>query len=138
MDIEEDAADRDARLAARKRAAEEAALERRSTAIKKELPRPVAVNAEAFKVGCLVGARLWGRAWVEGGKGRGVVCVCAPSCMGGWKASCDGGVVCVQVGRVDGDVMVQADMLIQEEMLRVLKVRAGGKGKGKLLSIPCW
>jgi hypothetical protein len=53
--IDEDAADRDARLAARKRAEEEAELERRSTAIKRELPRPPAVNAEAFKVAWCVG-----------------------------------------------------------------------------------
>jgi pre-mRNA-splicing factor CDC5/CEF1 len=48
---EEDAADQDARAAAKKRALEEAELERRSTAIKRDLPRPVNVVPEAFQVG---------------------------------------------------------------------------------------
>ncbi len=44
----EDAADRDAREAARKRALEEAELERRSSTLKRGLPRPGTVGAEAF------------------------------------------------------------------------------------------
>lgn len=48
--MEEDAADRDAREAAKRRAQEEAELERRSTVLKRGLPRPSTVNPEAFKV----------------------------------------------------------------------------------------
>jgi len=48
--VEEDAADRDARMAALKRAREEEELARRSTAIKRELPRPTVVNQEAIHV----------------------------------------------------------------------------------------
>jgi len=45
----EDAADRDAREAERKRAREEAELERRSTVLKRGLPRPGVVDAEVFQ-----------------------------------------------------------------------------------------
>lgn len=43
--FEEDAADRDARLAAQKAANEQAELNRRSTVIQQDLPRPIAVEA---------------------------------------------------------------------------------------------
>lgn len=46
--IPEDAADRDAREAAKRRAQEEAELERRSTVLKRGLPRPATVDPEAF------------------------------------------------------------------------------------------
>jgi pre-mRNA-splicing factor CDC5/CEF1 len=46
--VPEDAADRDAREAARRRAQEEAELERRSTVLKRGLPRPPTVDPEAF------------------------------------------------------------------------------------------
>lgn len=48
--IPEDAADRDAREAARRRAKEEEELERRSTVLKRGLPRPPTVDPEAFKL----------------------------------------------------------------------------------------
>ena len=48
--IPEDAADRDAREAAKRRAQEEAELERRSTVLKRGLPRPAMVDPEAFKL----------------------------------------------------------------------------------------
>ena len=46
----EDAADIDAREAARRRAQEEAELERRSTVLKRGLPRPPSVDPEAFRL----------------------------------------------------------------------------------------
>lgn len=61
--IEEDAADREARLAAKKRAQEEAELERRSTVLKRGLPRPAVVNPDAFKVSSYDERRDWLHDW---------------------------------------------------------------------------
>lgn len=58
--MEEDAADRDARAAAKKRALEEAEMERRSTAIKKDLPRPVNIAPEAFQVRARINSSIRG------------------------------------------------------------------------------
>ncbi|KAM3576888.1 hypothetical protein VYU27_001253 [Nannochloropsis oceanica] len=49
MSVEEDAADRDAREAGEKRAKEEAELARRSTVLKRGLPRPIVVDPQVFQ-----------------------------------------------------------------------------------------